>query len=710
MLKALKSHVFVPVLFCLLNWKIWSGTHGFIHDTGDGIGAFKFASLLPKYWNWFEAGGQPYWYDLARLQDPVSWLLLAPLKLLPLETFTAYGIFILLRIGVLGVGVSLLVASLGFRWRVRQLATGLVLFGSLGASIYEQIGMLDLMLPFVFSLWCLVRLAQTNRGIFLAGIGILVVHCSIGYHLVMLTPLLALLGIGTFLFYRPQLLGLARALKQRPLGLATLAAGTILLFLSVLTATQEPGLLPMTRNLRYNSLVSENGTNLNHDVYGGRNLFDTARLQTGTEECHKSMHCSEYYVDYLTSFFAPDTRGNPISVEFTAFIGRSALLIALAGLFLGRRKLGWLFGLTAGFSFLLSLGTQTFVWPLTQRLFPLLGYVRHTHFYVCLFTLSLVGLFCVGAEWLEKKRRAFSWIAIVLIGEVLFFHFRQGVTVQMPLPSALRALVNAPLPDRMVEREARAFNPFTLPQTSVGSAYGRPTALEPVNVATSRPARDKGLDTFDIRFLGFVTPFMLRHTLRARLVLSEEPEAFKRAFGVRPYSILSLHPWKSVRYRDPNDPAELSKMAAGENHASKLLLPFAQKAEMKEPSAEFGIPIRIAGESLFATTHSLTPRLAYLAVPSSHIADILLDGNKAEFFKANIFGVALPLPAGAHTLEIKPNLETARAVFRYFYLGSFLLFLFLYLEYRRDRRHVPASLVGPAPEYHPLRPEVENLA
>jgi len=702
MRKLFSSPFFVPFIYFALNWRIWSGSHSFAHDTGDGIAAFKFSSFVPKYWNWFEAGGQPYWYDLARLQDPVSWLLLAPLRLLPIDPFTAYGNFMLLRMALCGLGFALLLRALGFSDRTRQLGVFVVLFGSVGASFYQQVGMLDLLFPFVFSLWCLIRLVQTNRGAYLAGLGILAVHGALGYHLVMLLPILAGLGVGMFFFFRDSLFSLGRTLKRHALGLATLAVGLSLLIASLFTMTGERGFLPMTRNLRYNTLVDVHGNNLNRDVYTGQNILDTGRFATSSEECHKSMHCSEYYADYLPTFLDPSLTALPLSVEFLAFIGRLALVIAILGLFRGRKKLGWLLGLGALGTFVLALGTQTPVWPVTQKIFPFLGYVRHTHFYISLMVLFLIGLFCVGLESLDNKKGWLRGIAFVTVVEILLFHFRFARPSLLPIDPAQRALVATPLPDVITAREARAFNPFSLPQTSVGTAYGRPTAMEPVNQKTQRPKRESDLDSFDIRFLGYPTPFMLRHTLRTRLLLSENPEAFKRAFGVKPYSILSLHPWSSLKYMDPHSAPDLARLAAGENEVA-LLMRNAKPKSTEESPAKYGIPLRIREEALTATFDAETPSVAYLSVPHPNIASVTLDGAPAEFYKANLFGLALSVPAGRHVLVVTPDLSVARKVFFFFYSGAFVLFLYLTLEIRRRRTR-------PLPEPIPFHPEVENLA
>ena len=701
MARFFRSKYFVPALFFLLNWKIWLGTHGFVHDTGDGIAAFKFASFLPKYWNWFEAAGQPYWYDLARLQDPVSWLLIFPLKLLPLGTFTAYGIFILLRICVLGVGIGLLVDSLGFNWRARNLGVFVALFGSLAAGIYEQIGMLDLALPFVFISWCLIRLAQTDKGVYLAGIGVVLIHGSIGYHLVMLTPGLLIAGIGAAIFFRPQFFSLFRALKRRALGLATLAVGTGFLFASLLATTHENGLLPMTRNMHYNSVLDVHGKNLNGGVYGGRNIFDTTRFATANSDCHKSMQCSEYYPEYLITLFTSSAAGFPIGNEFILFIGRVALLLGLLALFGARRKLCYVLWAEVGMAFLLSLGTQTFVWPLAQRAFPLMGYVRHTHFFSGFMVLGLIGLFCIGYEFIESRVPSLRKMLVTLIiFEGLLFHFRQGVPAQMSLPQGLKALVSPSLPAEIVSREVRAFNPYAIPQTSAGTAYGRPTALEPVKSDAWRPPRVGELDDFDIRWMGFVTPFMLKHTVKTRLFLSSNPEAFKRAFGVRPYSVLSLHPWKDVQFMEPDADRGLAKIANGKILVSKGLRAFRQSSN-GEPM--FDLPLRIQGENLAAEVNAPASMVAYLSLSYPHISGVFVDGKSTEFFKSNLFGLAFALPAGVHSIVIRPEMGTAYNVFLLFYVGSFLLILYLALEYR-------GQWVGVKAEHHPFKPKVENLA
>lgn len=700
--KLVRSHFFVPVIFFLLNWKVWLGTRGFVHDTGDQIGAFKFASFIPKYWNWFESGGQPYWYDLARLHDPFSWLAMVILKALPIDTYAAYGIFVLLRIMALGVGISLLVNSLGFSWRVRQLATFLALFASLAASIYIQSGMLDIAFPFVMILYCLIRLAQTDRGVYLAGIGLVILHCSLAYSLVMLPPVFLMLGIATAILYPSSMLALGRALKKRVLGIATIGFGTAILSFSTLTATNEAGFLPMTRNVHYNSPVDINGTNLSRDEYGRRNIYDTSPLAAASNHCFKTMRCTEYYADYLVSFLRPDTSGNPITAEFVGFIGRAALLISLLGLFLGRRKLAWIFASALVTSLFLSFGTQYAAWPLAQRVFPFLEYARHTHFYLSLVVVSLLGLFCVGFEAIEKRRADLARLAaMIVIAEGFWFHFAKAVPVQEPVDPELRDLVAQPLPDKIVTRAARFLNPFTLPQTSVATSYGHPNALEPVYFKLDRPPRAGDLDTYDIRYLGYVLPFMLKHTMRARLLLSEDPVAFKRAFGVAPFSILSLHPWQTVRYREPDGEITLPDIASGVNLVAKGLASVAPKEVSPGATASYGIPLTIDGENLTAVVSSPNPAMAYLALPFPHIAEVRIDGVKTDIFKANVFGIALAFPAGKHTLTIEPDLLTARKVFFFFYAGAFLMLGYFVVEcgrrstfpvkeLRRSRELVPA--------------------
>lgn len=707
-----QSSFFVPFLFVLANWQIWLGTHSFHHDTGDGLAAFKFASFVPRYWNWFESAGQPYWLDVAlfRLHDPLAWLLLAPLKALPFTPLVAFGLFILLRIAILGVGVSLLMKALGFSWKIRQLGVALTLFGSIGSGTFEQLGMLDISLPFVYLSWCCLRFAQTKGRRFLAGIGLVVVHCSFGYHLLMLVPVAAaVLLTGTFAFRR-ELWTFFGDLAGAKLSLAIVAASILLAGASAALSSRQEGFVPILRNTEYSSSMDREGNNLSPTVYRGINLFDSSRLSTANLKCHVNAFCGEYSAKYL-SIFAVLLPGEiqPWG-ELTGFLGRMALLLALFGIVFGRRPLNVVATVMVISTFGLSLGGQFPLWPISQKLFPPLAMVRHTHFYLSLIVLSLVVLSCLGMEAL-KRRPIPKTIAIVvllagmawtylttehlpffigpgawpltaallgagvpmlfvlkgtrpalgalLIAEILVFHFSYGAIYKRPVSDFQRELINRPLSRTILTRALRFYNPYGFPRSALGTAFNFPTAVEPVaRLVRSKPANDE-VSAEDVRVVGYPTPFVLEHTLRRRLILADKGEAFKRAFGIRPYGIFSI-------------------------------------------SGKEAIPMEIEGENLRAVAVADAPTSAYLSVPFPHIAEVLVDGRPVPFTEANAFGLSFNLDSGAHDVLVRPKVATGKKVILLFYLASFLSLLQLYfaarreLNWRREVPRIPRLVLNPA--------------
>lgn len=690
--RALRSVYLIPVLFFLLNWPIWLGTHSFSHDAGDGLAAFKFWELAPRYWNWLESAGQPFWLDMGffRLQDPLTWPLLIPLKLSPLNPLTAFGIFVLIRLCAVGLGAALLAQALGFDWKARQLAAFLTLFGSIGASAYEQLGTIDIALPFLFLGWLAIRFTQTRRGKFLAGAGLVVLHGAFSYHLVLLLPVFLVLGLGILLFYRAALVAFLGALREHWKGALWMTVGIALAFSSVYSATKQRDFLPVLRNMTYNGFVDENGTNLSHNMYKGTNLLNADRMEIGNAGCNQTMHCSQYSLTYLTTFLSPrPIFPEPPWAEYFGFIGRLALVVVLAGLVLGRSKLTTILGTAMGLTFILSLGTKTPFWGLLQSLLPPMMFVRHTHFYLTIWVLMALGLFCIGLERLGARLCAsksghliFGLVTAVIIIEGLYFHFTIGRMLKQPVSGQQLRLVASPLPTQLETRVFRFPKSFPTPRSTLATAYGYPAALESLKESFIRNSGAEAVDFVDIRLMGYPTPFILKHTLSSRLLLSPNGEAFKRAFGVFPHGVVSVYPWESAFFDARNQNVTLDALAAG-----KILLPQDAAATRpvdvtrgEGPTAK--VPLKIAGEELEATVEVPRPMLAYFSVPFSVIRSVYIDGRETRFYRANLFGVAVPLSAGTHRVLLRPDLSTKTRATTLYYAAALMLFLYLYRELR----------------------------
>lgn len=640
------------MIFFLLNWPLWQGRAHFVGDTGDGIAAFKFLSLPVRYWNWIEAAGQPFWMDLAifRLQDPLVWLFAFPLKWLPLATLTAFQIFILVEFCAFGLGVDLLARSLGLRARTAQVTAFLALFGGLGAGMYHQFGMFYVALPFVYGLWCAVRLAQTGRGRYLAGAGLVLIYGSLSYHLLMLAPFFA--GLAAWQF-RP----LWRGLRENLAGLAIVLLGALLATFSAYTALHHPGQIPALRNTFYMTLLDERGNKEADQYYAAGNLFE-ASLLSEAEACRTTAACATYDPARLLTFLLP---GRAETGEAIGFIGRIGILLAIFGAVAARRRRlpRACLAVFAG-ALLLSAGHRGWLWPIVQSVLPGFFLIRHTHFYLAILSLAAIGLAGVGLETISD-RRARALLLGLILAEGLQFHFAFTLPHAVPTAAVQREMISEPLITELTSRELRAYNPFQAPRTAVGTALGIPTAIEAIDRASSAfIAKDK-----EIRVLGFITPFVLAETLRARLTLSSRREDFGRAFGVKPYGVLS-----GVTMADGVNPR-----------------------------------VTIVGNNLVSTLVSKTETRAYLAIPYGQIATIDIDGAAVPFKKERGFGLAFTVPPGAHTLTVKPEGATAFQVLALYYSGAFLIWGYLALsllvrEIRPLGYPEPAPFFGdPSPSY-----------
>lgn len=704
--KVFLSFWFAPTLLILANLPVLQGGEAFHHDTGDGIAAFKFVGVIPRLWNWFENAGQPFWHDLTifRFHDPLVWPVLLPLKVLPLEPYLAYTLFILIRIWTLGLGTSLLLNSLGFSKTIRQVGAFIALFGSLGASVYEQWGMLDIAFPFLFLLWALIRLVQTREGKYLAVIGVLLIHGVYNYHILLLGPTFFLIGILVAIFFRNRFVSFIQLLMTLRWRVLFVLFTTGLAGTSAYLSAKRPELTPILRNVEYGSHVDNFGNNTDQTIYQGVNVFDSSRLESSGVLCGVNTFCSEYHSDYLSVFYKLLPWDIHPWGESIGFVGRLALLIALIGACFGRRPLSFL-GLALLFSsYGLSLGSKSFLWPLVKNIFPLLSVVRHSHFYLAIMVLALIFLTCLGLEvfqrwataknsWLNWKtfflptclllywvyqttehipygihlkdwpivfclgvgivvlvlvrRGCFAMLISIMVLEILIFQFSFGRHYKRPLRPVQRELINRSLGNSFINRAIRFYNPYPFPRSALSTVFNFPTAIEPVSRKILQRSSDDAARPYDIRTIGNVTPFVLTYTLKARLALSERGEEFKRAFGVMPYSILSVKP-KRAKPEDRGD----------------------------------GFPLQINGNNLLASVTVKEPSRVYLSVPYPYIVKVLVNGDRVAFSQDHQFGLGFDLEAGRYDLEVFPTISGYVTILNFFYLGSLLAMAHLFLSFR----------------------------
>lgn len=695
--KLLTSPFLVPAIYFLALWPIWLGWSTFGHDTADGLSAFKWAQFPPVYWNWLESGGHPFWFDMAffRTSEPLAWLAIFPLKLLPISTITAYNIYALLRIVLLGVGASLLLRSLHFSWWVTHLGTCVVLFGSLGTSAFEQSGVLDLTIPFVFICWCLVRLGQTGKSRYVVGAGLATMHGVMSYHLLFAVPVFFIMAVLGVIFFRSEFYTLVRAAVARWKVVLLMGVCVALVAASHFVAVKEKGLLPLARTLLYNSFVNKHGKNLNlQGGYAGSNVFQKRDLSTDVDNCHKTMHCSEYAPKWLPSFvlWPKAPYGSDHWAEYTGFIGRAALILALAGLWFTRAKLGGFLGALAVATFFLSLGSQGGLWPFLREFLPGMKYVRHTHSLLGVFVLLLVGLFCLGIERAGRDRRWRMALVLVALGELAYFHAVWARSLLKPIYPEQRHYTSLPLPKTLESRALRSYNPYPTPRTGVATAWSLPLATEAVEEKWLK--EDAETSPQFLRLFGFVTPFMSEHYLRSRLYLSDNVFAMRKALGVHPNSVFTLHSWSKLNSTARTREEVLTAIRTGEVVAPPEISAGAPaKADTLPPQ---NLALEIIGETLAADFESPTDRLAYLSLPFAHISRVLIDGKPVPFHHANVYGIAFGVPAGRHRLFIQPDLSTRNRVFLLFYFGYFLALFVLSWAVKQRKETVPSPWTVPA--------------
>ena len=710
--KFVDSISFIPAVFFLLNLPLCLGLRTFTHDTGDGIAAFKFWTLSPQYWNWFESGGQPFWHDLStfRLHDPLHWPLLLLLKSLPIPTLASFNLFILFRISLIGVGIELLNGALGFSKRTGQLIAFIALFSGLGASIYEQLGMHDIVFPFLFFLWASLKLHQTQQTKYIIALGLVSLHCSMSYHIFYLIPIFFAVFIVCAILKPRELKFFSLTLKSHYRGIITISFATLLALFSMKIATTDPNLLPVLRNMTYGSFVNSSGENITSGFYRGRNLLKQSQLKVSPDECNRTMHCSFYKLNYLKSFLT----GSPafpgiISAEYSGYLGRITLVVALIGLFTsGFLKNVMLVNLVL--SLVLSLGNQTPLWSFVQRVFPPLSYTRHTHFYLAIFSITILGLFAIGFERLRnnpfpKRKTVLCLLSLGIITEGLLYHFTEGFRIQEVTLSGQNELISKPLPEFLTSREFRLSYPASVPRSGAATTFSTPSALESVLYGFGRPPRikDGELDFVDIQTIGFVTPFLLKHTFSSRLLLSTNPNAFKRAFGVFPYGVFTLYPLGSIFTESESSEETLHAIETG-----KLLIPKSMETWLQsravlsplksaEPSqlltrADFNsepVPVRLNKDKLVTSVDLKSPQIAYLSLPFPHIRSILIDGVSTPFFQANIFGIAFLLTSGRHKITIIADVARGGIIIQLYYSAFLILFGYGFMAIRKERKLLP---------------------
>ncbi len=586
------SPYLVPFLFLLFHYGVFTGIEGFSHDAGDGLAAFKFFSFPPRYWNWMENTGQPFWLDMAwfRVQDPLWWPLLALCKALPLGTLAAFHTFLLLRIAVLGVGIGLLFRDFGARGMARQLGVALALFGSFGANLFAQFGLFDLGFTFVFGLYFFRRRSWwALTAVF--------VSATQSYTALLLFP-----------FALVAALRYHRVLRAHWREVGTGLVVVSLAAASSFVAVREEGLLPILRSLRYHSTVDETGRNLTRGSDFGKSVFDKAALDS-TKTCHTEKFCSESSWSWLVDLFSPKQDGK----HYASYLTVTGLLAALLGLILMPWRGRVAVGVFALLSFLLSLGSKTPLWGLTQTLFPFLYVVRHTHH---LMSLTVLALCFAAAMALTQipNRRLVAFLALVAVLELFAFDRWTAFRVRTEPSTALKELVRTPLPQTFMTREFRPAFRHPSPRSGWATLSGIPTALE------NAPEGNQP------RHFGAVTSFYWESYVRARLS-KKEPD-LRRAFGVRPNPVVSVSPG---------------------------MVP---------------VPLNWIGENLEAEIASGTS--AYFSVPFDAVAEVRVNGQTAAFEKAQGFGVSVPLGNGPHKVELIPKLGTRNAVFGLFY-GSYCL-------------------------------------
>lgn len=493
----------VPLLFLLFHHGVFRGVVAFSHDAGDGLAAYKFFSFPPRYWNWLENTGQPFWLDMAwfRLQDPLWWPLLALCKALPFGTFTGFQVFLLVRIAILGVGIALLFERLGARGVAKQLGVAMALFGSVGANLFAQFGLFDLAFTFVFGLYFLLRGSWP-------GFAVVLISATQSYLLLLLFPFLLIAA-----------LALRRKLWRAEV-LVTVAVVSLALG-STLVAVRQTGLLPILRTLRYHSVVDETGRNLTKGSDFGRNVFDTAAL-ANRETCHEAKFCSESSWSWLGDLFKPSQSG----AHYTSYLTVTGLLLAWIGFCLVPWRGRAIVASFAGFSFLLSLGSKTPLWGSLQAAFPFLHYVRHTHHLMSLSVLALILAASVALTQISRRALLVALGGLIVLELAAFEHWT-GYRARTEPPEALKAVVDAPRKESFVSRRWRPTARFPSPRSGWATLTGTPAALENAPLAKSQG---------EARHFGAVTSFYWESYVRARLGRGD----LKKTFGVEPSPVVAV--------------------------------------------------------------------------------------------------------------------------------------------------------------------------
>ena len=608
-----------------MNYRLVLGRHTVAFDTGDGLASFRFFKLPIPYWNWFEGAGQPFWTELAvyRMQDPLMWPLILLAKNLSPDLIIQFNLYVLFRISLLSVGIYYLFRALNLSRMATQMGTIVATMGSTVSMALYSIGILDLLSAFVgISLFGLLYLQHQSRG-FLILLTLMCLHASITYHIVYLLPLF----LGVALIFREQRIGVFELLRRdfkwilRSVLLIAARLGAQWL------AVTDRHLVPLLRSIFYNTEVDAAGKILSADGVGhGRSIFENS-LKTPVEACGKLFHCAPHTFQHLKTFLHQG-----VFWSRTGFVTVVGLLLLLYSLSLFReRRIRVVWGLTL-FCFALSLGHHFPFWSLAQSLLPPLQFLRHTGFYVSLYTLFL----CLLIAYAWERQKHFRWLMVVLmLGELAYFNrYQMGRFLEFTTPTQ-HAELNTLHADTFKFRKFRLLNGYGAPRSSLGTAFGIPTVAEPLFVQDLHVTQTHQDRSDNPRFFGNINLFQSRPTTIARVHLDKE--TLSQAAGVFPYPLLTSN---------------------GDAYA-----------------------VRFHGDSVEATLEVSTAREFYAAFSSEVLDQVLLNDRLLTFSSAQQFGVTFDVPPGIHTLRLVPQLGRRNAIYALYYgaYGTTLLWAVIYL-------------------------------
>lgn len=622
-MKWLRSPFLIPVLFLLYHYKLWTGVQTLAADTGDGIGAFKFFSILPYYWNWYEAAGQPYWTEMAiyRLQDPLMWPFVLFVKVLPVNPLIQFNLFILLRMGLLGVGFYYLLKTLKCRDFSAQLGTLIAMFGSAIPIMFRSIGALDLLTGFVGLMLFGLKFIQTGKRVYGFLVLLVLLHESITYHILYLVPI-ALVLLPTYwkhlLPYKKQIL----------IGALIFGAALSAEFLAV----KDPSLLPALRSMRYGTWVDAKGKVVQKEVGVGESVLSSDNLKAVAEDCGTRFSCRYYSVNLLKTFLLSDSAWS--LTGYISFAGIGLLLISF--LFIKR----WDFRMlhTIGIlTFVLSLGGATPLWGFLQKILPVLGFVRHTGFYFHLFVLVLCCLSALALnefqDRMSKGMRPVLFL-IVFVDLLAFQRLYVAGFLNFAKEGQLEK-IDSRASERFESRILRVYNPYLIPRSSAATVYGTPSVLEPIFVQ-DQITEDHLKRGEHPRHFGFITLFISKPMAQLRVKLGNDLNAFKERVGVTPFGVLT------------------------------------STNERREPRT-----LEIKGENLISSFTVARPTTMYLAVPFETIHSITVNGKPTPFTSSEGgYGVLFSSDEGPNSVEIEPKLGRRNLIYSLYY-GAYFFFLWL---------------------------------